>query len=117
LTATLDRVRRVLVLSIDGQGAQDTSVAQQRVVGGIFAIFRLVSGTQIDRFNFETLAVVDQQLQEFVAAIRRSRCAEAKTIDGARCDDVNGVLVHVSLAELPDSETNIATKSRTARRG
>ena len=71
----LNRVRRVLVLSIDGQGAQDTSVAQQRVVGGIFAIFRLVSGTQIDRFNFETLTVVDQQLREFVAAIKQSRCS------------------------------------------
>ncbi len=103
-TATrLNRVRRVLVLSIDGQGAQDTSVAQQRVVGGIFAIFRLVSGTQIDRFNFETLAVVDQQLQQFVKAISQSRCSEATTIDGARCDDVDGALVHVSLAELPDS--------------
>jgi NTE family protein len=101
----LNRVRRVLVLSIDGQGAQDTSVAQQRAVGGIFAIFRLVSGTQIDRFNFETLSVVDQQLQEFVAAVRQSRCAEAKTIDGARCDDVDGALVHVSLAGLPDSQT------------
>jgi NTE family protein len=99
----LNRVRRVLVLSIDGQGAQDTSVAQRRVVGGIFAIFGLVSGTQIDRFNFETLTVVDQQLQEFVAAIRQSRCAEGKTIDGARCDDVAGDLVHVSLTELPDS--------------
>lgn len=79
---SLNRIRRVLVLSIDGQGSQDTSVAQQRVVGGLFAIFRLVSGTQIDRFNFETLTVVDQQLQEFVAAIKQSRCAEAKTIDG-----------------------------------
>jgi NTE family protein len=103
-TATrLNRVRRVLVLSIDGQGAQDTSVAQQQPVGGIFAVFRLVSGTQIDRFNFETLAVVDQQLQQFVAAIRQSRCSQAETIDGARCDDVDGALVHVSLAELPDS--------------
>ena len=103
-TATdLNRVRRVLVLSIDGQGAQDTSVAQRRAIGGIFAIFGLVSGTQIDRFNFETLAVVDQQLQQFVAAIGRSRCAQAATIDGARCDDVDGALVHVSLAELPDS--------------
>jgi NTE family protein len=99
----LNRIRRVLVLSIDGQGAQDTSVAQRRVVGGIFAIFSLVSGTQIDRFNFETLTVVDQQLREFVAAIRQSRCAEAKTIDGTRCDDVDGALVHVSLTGLPDS--------------
>ncbi len=105
-TATrLNRVRRVLLLSIDGQGAQDTSIAQQRVVGGIFAIFSLVSGTQIDRFNFETLTVVDQQLQEFVAAIRQSRCAVANTIDGAPCDDVDGALVHVSLAELPDNQT------------
>jgi NTE family protein len=51
------------------------------------------------------LTVVDQQLQEFVAAIRQSRCAEANTIDGARCDDVAGDLVHVSLTGLPDSPT------------
>jgi NTE family protein len=101
----LNRVRRVLVLSIDGQGAQDTSVAQRRVVGGIFAIFGLVSGTQIDRFNFETLTVVDQQLQEFVAAIRQARCSQAPTIDGARCDDVDGAMVHVSLSGLPDGAT------------
>ena len=89
--------------AFDGQGAQDTSVAQRRIVGGVFAIFSLVSGAQIDRFNFETLTVVNQQVQEFVAAIKQSRCAEAKSIDGARCDDVAGALVHVSLAELPDS--------------
>ena len=102
---SLNRVRRVLVLSIDGQGTQDTSVAQRRIVGGVFAIFRLVSGTQIDRFNFETMAVVDQQLQDFVAAIRQSRCSQAPTVDGARCDDVAGKLVQISLAGLPDSPT------------
>jgi NTE family protein len=101
----LNRIRRVLVLSVDGQGTQDTSVAQRRIVGGIFSVFRFVSGTQIDRFNFETLAVVDQQVDEFVRAIRQSRCSEAKTIDGALCDDVEGALVHVSLAGLPDSPT------------
>jgi hypothetical protein len=51
------------------------------------------------------LTVVDQQLQEFVGAIRQSRCAEATTIAGARCDDVDGALVHVSLVGLPDSPT------------
>lgn len=45
----LDRVRRLLVLSIAGQGTQDTSLAQRRVVGGLFSIFGLVSGAQIDR--------------------------------------------------------------------
>ena len=54
-----------------------------------FSVFRLVSGTQIDRFNFETLAVVDQQLDEFVRAIRQSRCSQAKTMDGMmrRCEE------------------------------
>ena len=47
-------VRRVLVISVDGQGTQDSTVAQRRAVGGIFSLFGLVSGSLIDRFNFET---------------------------------------------------------------
>jgi NTE family protein len=93
-------VRRVLVISIDGQGAQDTSVARRRDVGGIFSLFGLVSGAQIDRYNFETLTTVAQQLREVTAAIARTRCAKARLIDGAPCDDVKGALVHISLAEM-----------------
>ncbi len=99
----LSHVRRILMLSVDGQGTQDTTVAQRRLVGGIFSIFRLVSGAQIDRFNFETISVVDQQLQEFVDAIKLTRCSHGQVIDGARCDDVSGALVQVSLAALPES--------------
>jgi NTE family protein len=51
------------------------------------------------------LAVVDQQLQQFVAAVKQSRCAEARMIDGVTCDDVDGALVHVSLAGLSNSPT------------
>jgi NTE family protein len=46
------RLRRILVLSIDGQGTQDTSVAERQAVGGIFSLLGLVSGAQIDRYNF-----------------------------------------------------------------
>lgn len=99
----VDRLRRVLLLSIDGQGAQDTSVAQRRIVGGLFSIFGLVSGTKIDRFNFETILVVDDQVQAFAAAIRSARCAIGPVIDGTPCGDVAGLLVHVSLSALPDS--------------
>lgn len=102
-TARLEHVRRVLVLSVDGQGSQDSTVAQRRVVGGIFSLFGLVAGVTIDRFNFETLATVDQQVRDFVAAIEQARCARGPSIDGHPCEDVSGELIHVSLAGLPKS--------------
>jgi NTE family protein len=98
-----DHLRRVLVLSIDGQGAQDSSVAQRPYVGGLFSIIGLVSGAQIDRYNFETLRTVSQQTQDVAKALRDVRCAEAPVIDGARCDDVRTELIHISLSGLPPS--------------
>ena len=103
MQARLSKVRKVLVLSIDGQGAQDASVAQRRAVGGIFSVFGLVSGAAIDRFNFETLLTVDQQLKDFVETLRRARCGKAALAEATPCSDVHGELIHISLAGLPDS--------------
>jgi NTE family protein len=97
-----DRLRRILLISVDGQGAQDSSVAQRESVGGLFSLFGLVSGGQIDRYNFETLNTVTTQLQDVVRAIGTARCAQGKVIHGAACDDVQGKLVHISLASMPD---------------
>ena len=96
-------VRRLLILSIDGQGAQDSSVAERKEVGGIFALLGLVSGAQIDRYNFETLTTTTQQVKDFAARLAAARCAQAAIIDGVRCNDVQGELLHISLTELPDS--------------
>lgn len=98
-----DRLRRILVISVDGQGAQDSSVAQRRAVGGLFSIFGLVSGAQIDRYNFETFNTVTAQIQQIVQAVRTARCARGKVIDGTACDDVQGALVHISLTSMPSS--------------
>lgn len=97
----LDRLRRIVVISIDGQNAQDTSVSQRRVVGGLFALFGLVAGGTIDRFNFETMVRFDQQLRDVTAAIRAARCAEGPTIDGSPCADVRSAFVQVSLSAMP----------------
>src|SRR5271165_3169951 len=97
-----DRVRRILIISVDGQGAQDASAARQRSVGGLVSLFGLVSGNQIDRFNFETLTTVDQQLQQFAQTVRVARCAQGKMVEGVPCDDVKAALVHVSLLEMPE---------------
>lgn len=96
-----DRIRRVLVISVDGQGAQDATVAQRRATGGLFAIFGLVSGGQIDRYNFESLLAVREQLQELATALRTARCARGPTIDGSPCNDVQAELIHVALTGLP----------------
>jgi hypothetical protein len=66
----VDHVRRVLVLSIDGQGEQDSSVAQRRAVGGLFSLFGL-----IDRYNFETLTAVTEQVHALARAMLRRAVA------------------------------------------
>ena len=98
----LDRVRRILVISVDGQAAQDVAVARQRLVGGLFQVFGLVSGAQIGRIGFETMITVNQQLQEVTRAVRVARCRRGPVIDGAPCGDVEGSLIRISLADVPD---------------
>lgn len=96
-------IRRLLVISVDGQGTQDSSVARRKEVGGLFAILGLVSGAQIDSYNFETLTLVSQQIQAVTQLLRQVRCGEAPVIDNVRCDDVKSGLIHVSLAGLPET--------------
>lgn len=98
----VDHFRRILILSIDGQGTQDSSVAQRRAVGGLFSLFGLVSGAQIDRYNFETLMAVTDLVGDFTHAVAKLRCDEGKLVDGTRCDDVRGALIHISLAGMPE---------------
>lgn len=97
----LDRLRRILVISVDGQNTQDLSVSQRRIVGGLFALFGLVAGGTIDRFNFETMVTFDQQLRNVTEAIRAARCAQGPTIDGSPCEDVQSAFVQVSLSAMP----------------
>jgi NTE family protein len=104
----VDRVRRVLLLSIDGEGAQDTSVARRKTVGGLFSLFGLVSGGQIDHYNFETLNTVTTQLREAAQSLRTARCARGPMIDGAPCGDVQAELIHISLANMPDAPEKAA---------
>jgi NTE family protein len=96
-------VRRLLIISIDGQGTQDSSIARRKEVGGLFAILGLVSGAQIDSYNFETLTLLNQQVQLIAKRLRDARCAIGPVVDGTRCDDVESELVRISLAGLPET--------------
>ena len=98
------KARRVLVLSVDGQSAPDPSLSKRRVVTGLSQIFRAVSGTQIDAYNFETLILTDSELRQLVENLRKVRCAQGRVIEGHDCADVRGALVHISLASIPDPQ-------------
>lgn len=98
------QTRRVLVMSIDGQAASNPTLGQQRIVTGLSQVFSAVSGTQIDAYNFETLLLAEQQVNRIVDLMKQVRCAEAPVINGHRCDDVRGKLIHVSLAGVADPQ-------------
>lgn len=98
----LDRARRIIVISVDGQSGLDEQWAQQRSVSGIGQILSLVSGTQIDQYNFETLQLARTQLAALVEALRTYRCARGPVVYGHPCDDVEAHLVHVNLQQIPD---------------
>lgn len=98
----LSKMRRLLIISVDGQAAQDASLAQKRVVTGLGQILNNVTGGQIDNYNFETLEIMQGIVEEYVASIKKLRCSVAPTIDGLPCDDVEGHLVHLSLKTIKD---------------
>jgi NTE family protein len=100
--------RRVIVISVDGQAAANPTLGQRRVLTGLGQIFRAVSGTQIDAYNFETLLLADQQIQELTDHIRRIRCEQGKILDGHDCGDVKGALIQLSLAGI----ANVAERKR-----
>src|SRR6202007_519463 len=65
-------------------------------------IIKAVSGSQIDAYNFETLVLAREQVQAFAQTIAKHRCAIAPTMDGHPGDDVQAMLIHLSLADVAD---------------
>ncbi len=95
-------VRRVLVISVDGQAATDPTLGKKRIVTGLGQVFSAVSGTQIDSYNFETLLLADQQTKGLVDRLKTERCSRGPITQGRPCDDVKGELVHISLSDVDD---------------
>jgi hypothetical protein len=103
--ARLLSLRRILVISVDGQSAPDPNWPRQRVVGGLRQIISAVTGTQIGAYNLETLIAVESAIDDLVGKLRVLRCRQASVIDGAACDDVAGMVLRISLSDYPDAET------------
>jgi NTE family protein len=99
----LRHIRRILMISADGQAATDESSAREQHLSGLGQILNAVSGTTIDSYNFETMILAKQAMDELRDTIRKQRCARGPTApDGTRCDDVESYFAHLSLAGVPD---------------
>src|SRR5207237_5621079 len=79
------QVRRVLVLSVDGEAATDPKLSRERTVTGLGQIFSAVSGTQIDAYKFETLKLASQELDQLVNAMKRERREQGRINEGRAC--------------------------------
>jgi NTE family protein len=99
-------VRRLLLISVDGQASADSSWAKQRTVYSLGQIFSAVSGTQIDRYNFETLLVANEELDRLAKSVRDVRCGMGATLDGYACDDVKTYFLHVALKDIKDPKVS-----------
>lgn len=94
--------RRVLVLSVDGEAAPPSKLGREHYVGGLLDVLSAASGTQIDAYNFETLALAREQVEHLSDRIGAERCAAGPVVNSHPCGDVRGALVHLSLSDIAD---------------
>jgi NTE family protein len=99
----LSRIRRIVVISADGQAESDTATSRQVHLSGLGQLFNVVSGTQIDRYNYETMILARQQFDVLRDAVKKERCEKGpRDKDGHTCDDVKVFFAHLSLSGITD---------------
>lgn len=103
--AQLLPIRRILVISVDGQSATNPNWPRQRVVSGLGQIISAVTSTQIGAYNIETLIAVESTVDDLADKLRALRCRQGPVVDGYACGDVAAKVLRVSLSDYPDPET------------
>jgi NTE family protein len=103
--ASLMPVRRILVISVDGQSAANPNWPRQRIVSGLGQIISAVTSAQIGAYNIETLIAVESTVDDLVDKLRAMRCRQSPVIDGYACGDVAGKVMRISLSDYPDPVT------------
>lgn len=97
-------VRRILIISVDGQSVPNPNWPRQRVVSGLGQIISAVTSAQIGAYNIETLIAVESAVDDLVGKLRTLRCRQGPVIQGYACDDVAGKIMRISLSDYPDPE-------------
>jgi len=99
----LTHLRRIILISADGQAANTGQTAKERDLSSLGQIFSAVSGTQIDSYNFETMILAKQVIDKLQDAVKTQRCAQGPiAADGRPCGDVQSFFAHLSLSGVTD---------------
>jgi hypothetical protein len=103
--AALLPVRRIIVISVDGQSAPNPNWPRQRIVSGLGQIISAVTSAQVGAYNIETLIALESAVDDLVDKLRAMRCRQGSVIDGSRCTDVAAKVLRVSPSDYADRET------------
>lgn len=99
-TGRVQRLRRIIFISIDGQSAQDREINRTPVVGDLLRIADAVTSNTIDQYNFETLRLARSSGSAVAANLMALRCAGRTGENlGARA-----ALVHIALSDQPAAD-------------
>jgi NTE family protein len=102
----ISHVRRILLISADGQKINDAATAREEHFSSVGRILGAVTGTQIDSYNYETMILARNTLDQVRESLRRQRCAQGPVAPGGQpCSDVQTYFVHLSLAGVSDPAT------------
>jgi NTE family protein len=111
----LDRVRRIVLISADAAASPNApggrydypinpSWRQEQALHSFVPLVGAIGGTENESYNSETLALAQNEMNDFVDRLRRLRCEQGPIIDGHSCEDVDGYFVHLSPSDIPDGK-------------
>lgn len=95
----LERVTRILFISIDGQAAKDRTINRTPIIGDVLRIVGAVTSNTIDSYNFETLRLARTAAHNMAENLTSLRCARRGKGPGAR-----SAMIHIALSEQPDAD-------------
>lgn len=94
----LERLTRILFISIDGQAEKDRTINRTPIVGDLLRIADAVTSNTIDSYNFETLRLARTAAANMADNLTRLRCGHGKG-PGAR-----SAMIHIALSEMPGAD-------------
>lgn len=95
--------RRLLLISVDGEAATGRDLSREARIPGLSVLAATVSGIVIDRYNFDTIVLAEAEMRRLVDRLKAARCRIGPVLAGHPCDDVDGLMVHLDLRDIPDA--------------
>jgi NTE family protein len=98
------KAKRVIFIVVNAKTPLDRSWAQSGRGPSVKAVLFSSTNVQLNRYSFETIALLRASFQEWKQQIAKSRCSvNTKAIDNA-CNDLRFYLVEVSFDALADRQ-------------